>query len=684
MGSAVRSPETATVITAGSQDTLSGTVRSAGHSQSRAFPGQSSLSQGHQATSSESGAVTSEATSQVEYLDYEGVSDEMFEYEQNDQISVKSRLKEHLEFWQNELPTNEFYNTLKFGYVIPFEMFPPKIILKNNRSSVAHSEFVVTAISELLRNKCVVEVTSPYIVIPLTVSVSASGKKRLALDLRHVNKYVEKQKVKFEGVKEALEYAREGLYMIKFDLKSGYHHIDIHPEFQKYLGFAWEMDGRVRFYEFTVLPFGLSSAGHIFTKVVRVLVNYWRSFGIPIIVYLDDGWVCEQYQRCVDIAKFLRKTLHMAGFLVNEDKYKFDPSDQLTWLGFKWNLQKGTIEVPIDKIHNIYELLSYILSNQSDVSARKLASFVGKIISLKPALGNICQLMTRKLCMLICCRRGWDYRISISDACVQELRFWYDSLKSLPFNKLVVVSSVPEQIVFSDASAFAGAGFTYEKHSKIVHYMWNELEQSESSTWRELKTVLLIVQSLQSLLSGKLVKIYTDNQNTVRIATKGSMSEKLHQLAMEMFKICIRYSIRVELEWIPRDLNVLADECSKIFDWDDWGVADRIFNLFDRKWGIFTCDVFANSQNSKVHRFYSKFWTPNTAGVDAFAFDWSRDNCWIVPPPSLVCRTIQHLRICKARGVLVIPKWKSAVFWPAIWDEDFKHISIFCARCGRI
>ena len=195
MGSAMRSSVTATVTTAGSQATISGTVRSAGHSQSRASPGQSSLSQGHQAISSESGAVTSESTSQVEYLDYESVSDEMFEYEQNDQISVKSRLKEHLEFWQNELPMNEFiYNTLKFGYVIPFEMFPPKIILKNNRSSVAHSEFVVTAISELSRNKCVVEVTSPYVVNPLTVSVSASGKKRLVLDLRHVNKYVENRR----------------------------------------------------------------------------------------------------------------------------------------------------------------------------------------------------------------------------------------------------------------------------------------------------------------------------------------------------------------------------------------------------------------------------------------------------------------------------------------------------------
>ena len=26
-------------------------------------------------------------------------------------------------------------------------------------------------------------------------------------------------------------------YMFKFDLKAGYHHVDIHPEYHKYLGF---------------------------------------------------------------------------------------------------------------------------------------------------------------------------------------------------------------------------------------------------------------------------------------------------------------------------------------------------------------------------------------------------------------------------------------------------------------
>lgn len=97
-----------------------------------------------------------------------------------------------------------------------------------------NAEFVHDAVLELLDNGCIKEVYRPsFVVIPLTVSVNISGKKRLVLDLRHVNQFIEKQKIKFEGIKEAMYYAKKGKLMINFDSKSGYHHVDIHPVFQK-------------------------------------------------------------------------------------------------------------------------------------------------------------------------------------------------------------------------------------------------------------------------------------------------------------------------------------------------------------------------------------------------------------------------------------------------------------------
>jgi hypothetical protein len=40
---------------------------------------------------------------------------------------------------------------------------------------------------------------------------------RKGADLKPVNKCIEKQKIKFEGSKEALQYAKMGNLMIKFD-----------------------------------------------------------------------------------------------------------------------------------------------------------------------------------------------------------------------------------------------------------------------------------------------------------------------------------------------------------------------------------------------------------------------------------------------------------------------------------
>ena len=43
--------------------------------------------------------------------------------------------------------------------------------------------------------------------------------------------------------------------MFSFDLKSGYHHIDIFPEDKKFLALAWKFtDGSSRYFMFLVLP----------------------------------------------------------------------------------------------------------------------------------------------------------------------------------------------------------------------------------------------------------------------------------------------------------------------------------------------------------------------------------------------------------------------------------------------
>ena len=46
---------------------------------------------------------------------------------------------------------------------------------------------------------------------------------------------------------------------------------------------------------------------------------------------------------------------------------------------------------------NILQLLNTLLENSKQLTARKVAAVVGKIIALSPVLGNICRIMTRHL-----------------------------------------------------------------------------------------------------------------------------------------------------------------------------------------------------------------------------------------------------------------------------------------------
>jgi hypothetical protein len=46
----------------------------------------------------------------------------------------------------------------------------------------------------------------------------------------------------------------------------------------------------VKYFVFTVLPFGLKSSAYIFSKVLRPLVKFWRSQSIKLVLYLDDGF----------------------------------------------------------------------------------------------------------------------------------------------------------------------------------------------------------------------------------------------------------------------------------------------------------------------------------------------------------------------------------------------------------
>ena len=55
--------------------------------------------------------------------------------------------------------------------------------------------------------------------------------------------------------------------------------------------------------------------------------------------------------------------------------------------------------------------------------------------------------------------------------------------------------------------------------------------------------------------------------------------------------------------------------------------------------------------------------------MDSLAFSWAGETCWLVPPVSLVKNVIPHVCFCQCRGILVVPYWPSAPFWPFLVER---------------
>ena len=267
------------------------------------------------------------------------------------------RLKKNLDVW-NEMGASKFVmDVIQRGYYLPFNRIPKVKFMRNHKSCEHHSEFVKQSVMELVRSGAGKPISQSEVAFCSPLGVVEGRKLRLILDLRGVNECLTLKKFKLDDIRMATQIYQKNDYVVCFDLKSGYHRINIAEEHHKYLCFSWEG----KFFSFTVLPFGLSSAPYIFTKVVRVLVKFWRASGVRCMMYFDDGSAAgDSYEEALAIGKFLEYTLVRAGFVINYKKSHFTPTQFPVMLGFQLNLCDGICFVTQERIDKFKSHLSVI------------------------------------------------------------------------------------------------------------------------------------------------------------------------------------------------------------------------------------------------------------------------------------------------------------------------------------
>ena len=304
----------------------------------------------------------------------------------------------------------------------------------------------------------------PYVCSPLSVVGNSSSKKRLVVNMRHVNKFLLRRSFKYEDLRIAMMLFEQGELMFSFDLKSGYHHVDIAA--QHY---------------------------NVFTKLLRPLVRLWRNKGFKSVLYLDDGvFAVHGEKEASKASQFVQDTLVKAGLLTNEEKSVWVPSPVIAWLGFIIDLQQGCVLVPDAKLAKLQSILQ-ATCKLAVISARSLASLIGKILSMGMALGPVARLMTR--CMYVALEgwTSWCGMLHVTDEVQGKLCFWAKSLVSYNGQPIRFKPSAV-RVVYSDASNVGYGRYMMEHGPLIANGSWTASEAKQSSTWRELVAVSRVLE----------------------------------------------------------------------------------------------------------------------------------------------------------------------------------------------
>jgi hypothetical protein len=106
--------------------------------------------------------------------------------------------------------------------------------------------------------------------------------------------------------------------------------VDIDPDFSQFLGFEWEG----RYYVFCQLPLGLATACFVFTKILKQLVQRWRSMGTRLIPYIDDFiFFASSTQEFASIHAQVLADFGRAGFVLSLEKCQLKASHVVKFLG---------------------------------------------------------------------------------------------------------------------------------------------------------------------------------------------------------------------------------------------------------------------------------------------------------------------------------------------------------------
>ena len=583
---------------------------------------------------------------------------------------VGGRLKLFVREWSAFCPDAWVVRVISEGYRLEFTTPPPRqegVRVTPTPSDPAQRRILEAEILGLLQKGAVVKVDgsegplfrSTFFLVP-----KKGGTWRPILNLRPLNVSIRPRHFRMESLAVILPTLRCGMWATSIDLKDAYLQVPIFPGHQRFLAFQYQE----LTYKFTSLPFGLSTAPRVFSRVAGAVVAELRRRGIVLFAYLDDWLILadsrdQSQARTREVLEFLQSI----GWVVNDDKSLLTPVQSLIYLGAQIDFTRGLVFPSKERILALVNETSVLLSTSQSTALAWLRALgmMASLVELVP----LCRLRMRPLQMHLL---GWfrpasrdlSCLIPLTDAVRPHLQWWRTSAnlsEGVAFGRYR-----PPISVTTDASLSGWGGFCQDR---ILSGVWSSEEAHQHINVLELIAVLRSVRLLTDLARGKVLTVFSDNTTAVAYINRqgGTHSPNLCLVAWDLWMLCYRNDIHLRASHIAGKKNILADALSRgRVSQGEWELAPRWTTWLFKNVHRPLVDLFATAGNAKLPTFCSRFFHPRAWETDALSLSWDGLDAYAFPPFSLIHRILLKVRTSRVSILLIVPLWSRQPWFPLL------------------
>ena len=136
------------------------------------------------------------------------------------------------------------------------------------------------------------------------------------------------------------------------------------------------------------------------------------------------------------------------------------------------------------------------------------------------------------------------------------------------------------------------------------------------------------------------------------------MSLPLLTVAREIL-LLHRRNIEIVPVYVASEENLHADAASRLHSLPYWCLSRLLFDRIVTLWGSLEIDLFATKSSMKAARFFAWGSDAEAEAFDALAQLWDFNLAYAFPPPQILPRVIQKIRVSSGIFILITP------FWPA-------------------